>query len=138
MCARPIVEVRNRFDVVWSTFAKRPHANNSNTGLRRLPERFRHALTILIAIHDCDIRTGKPKRLSIRFETCATMTHELMSRRGTWSVSGSGTKENRRARNYQQRGEQYSFLFHQDCIARENNLTRIGQFHKTHYRADSS
>src|SRR5678816_3586151 len=84
MSARPVFEIGDRFDVIWSTFAESPHSNNLDTELCRLSQRLRHPLTIFVAIHHSYIRSHEAKRFAIHFETSPTMTSKLASRRTIW------------------------------------------------------
>src|SRR6185503_4631638 len=87
MIARPVVEIGDRFDVVWAAFAEGPHSNNLDAELCRLSTRLRHTLAIFVAIHHSHIRSHEAKRFAIYFETRTTMTSKLASSRASWHFS---------------------------------------------------
>src|ERR1051325_2920555 len=81
MVPRPISKVRYWLDVVWSTFAKGPHANNANAGCSSLAHRFRHTCAVIISVHDGEMRANETKRSAVEQETTASLLNEVCTSR---------------------------------------------------------
>src|ERR1700752_20930 len=76
--AWPVFEVGHRLHVVWTTLAEGPNAHDFDASLRGLPQSFRHAFTICVAIHDCDIRAHKPKWLLTNSKPSGSLADKLI------------------------------------------------------------
>src|SRR5687767_1922266 len=116
MMPRPILEISaNRFDVIWTTLAKRPNTHHLDACLRRPTNRLRHTLSIFVAIHHRNVRAHKSKRFIVDKETSATLPSKLRPHLPAAAIRRrrSAQKENRRASHQDQRGDKKQFLLHQ-------------------------
>src|SRR5260370_17708531 len=93
MRARPVVEVRDRFDVVRPAFARSPHAYDFDSHLRRLSQSPGHARAIVIAVHHGHIRANESKWFSVEDESRSLCLHKSGTARRKTAVSKMPSQE---------------------------------------------
>src|SRR6266404_4328417 len=102
MGARPIVEIGDWLDVVWTTFTRGPDAHDLNSQLRSLSQRFRHPRAIVVPIHQGHVRAHESQRPAVYNES----SRARLNKAGASAVSPiQDCQENCRARNQSERGE---------------------------------